>query len=85
MYYCRHLESVLTSAISRHKLRLLFGARQTGKAALLRHLMEGEGTRFFDLQDSALRRRLEADPAVFAREVRALPRSIRRAKIFPSK
>src|SRR5262245_59678855 len=77
MYYRRHLESSLAAPVSRHKVRLLFGARQTGKTALLRHLAESDSTRFYDLQDSALRRRLESYPSVFVREVRALPRSIR--------
>ena len=77
MYNRRHLEQVLSAPVSRHKVRLLFGARQTGKTQLLRHLLRGPGTRFFDLQDSAERRRFEADPSVFSREVRALPTAIR--------
>jgi predicted AAA+ superfamily ATPase len=77
MYHRRHLEQVLSAPVSRHKVRLLFGARQTGKTQLLRHLLRGPGTRFFDLQDSAERRRFEADPSVFSREVRALPTAIR--------
>lgn len=76
MYYRRHLESVLSSPVSRNKIRLLFGARQTGKTRLLRHLLAGEGVRVFDLQDSTVRRRFEADAAAFAREVRALPRAV---------
>jgi predicted AAA+ superfamily ATPase len=77
MYRRRHLERVLSGPVSRHKVRLLFGARQTGKTELLRHLLAGPGTRFFDLQDSAERRRFEADPSSFSREVRALPPAIR--------
>lgn len=77
MFYHRRLQRVLASPLSRNKVRLLFGARQTGKTALLRRLLPATTVQFFDLQDSALRRRLEADPAVFGREVRALPRSIR--------
>jgi predicted AAA+ superfamily ATPase len=77
MYMRRHLERVLSSPVSRHKVRLLFGARQAGKTELLRHLLAGPGTRFFDLQDSAERRRFEADPSSFSREVRALPPAIR--------
>ena len=77
MYKQRHLEAVLSGPVSRHKVRLLFGARQTGKTQLLRHLLDGPGTRLFDLQDSAERRRFEADPGSFSREVRALPPAIR--------
>jgi predicted AAA+ superfamily ATPase len=76
MYGQRLLESVLAGPVSRHKVRLLFGARQTGKTALLRHLLVGPKARFFDLQLSSERRRFEADPAAFRREVAALPRSI---------
>lgn len=77
MYNQRHLEQVLSGPLSRHKVRLLFGARQTGKTQLLRHLLAGPSTHLFDLQDSAERRRFEADPAAFGREVRALPAAIR--------
>jgi predicted AAA+ superfamily ATPase len=73
MYHRRFLERGLSGPLSRHKVRLLFGARQTGKTQLLRHLLGGSGTRFFDLQSAAERRRFETDPAAFTREVRALP------------
>ncbi len=75
--YCRRLlERALSGPVSRHKVRLVFGARQTGKTQLLRHLLAGPRTRFYDLQASTERRRFEADPGAFAREVRALPRSV---------
>ncbi len=75
--YCRRLlERALSGPLSRHKVRLLFGARQTGKTQLLRHLLAGPQTRFYDLQASAERRRFETEPGAFAREVRALPRSV---------
>lgn len=78
MYYRRLLEDRLTGPVSRNKVRLLCGARQTGKTWLLRRLLAGEDTRAFDLQDTVMRRRFEADPAAFGREVRALPRSVTR-------
>ncbi len=59
MYYRRHLEDRLTGPVSRNKVRLLFGARQTGKTWLLRRLLAGQDTRAFDLQDIAVRRRFE--------------------------
>jgi predicted AAA+ superfamily ATPase len=77
MFFHRTLLGPLASGVSRAKVRLLFGARQTGKTQLLRHLLEGSETAVFDLQDSGLRRRFEEDPARFGREVRALPKEKR--------
>lgn len=75
MFFRRSLLTSLRDGKSRHKVCLLFGARQTGKTELLRHLREHEpSSRLFDLQDSTLRRQFEADPARFSREVRALPK-----------
>jgi len=75
MFFRRTLLDALLSPVSQDKIRLLFGARQTGKTALLRQLLAAPaGARHYDLQDTALRRRLEADPTLFTREVRALPR-----------
>ncbi len=74
MYRTRCLERRFLGAASRNKVRLLFGARQTGKTMLLRHALPAGETRHFNLQESDLRRRFEADPAVFRREVLALPR-----------
>lgn len=76
MYYRRYLETGLSSPVSRNKIRLLFGARQTGKTRLLHRLLAGAGVRVFDLQESTVRRRFEADAAAFTREIRAWPRSI---------
>lgn len=76
-YHRRFLESALSGPTSRNKVRLLFGARQTGKTLLLRHMLAGPGARFFDLQSSSVRRRFEADPGSFGREVRGLDRSVR--------
>lgn len=77
MYGYRHLQRLLCGPLSRNKVRLVFGARQTGKTQLLRHALAGAGTRFFDLQPSSERRRFEKDPAAFTREVRALAGSVR--------
>lgn len=77
MYHHRVLGRFLTGPASRNKVRLLFGARQTGKTRLLLHLLAGPQTRVFDLQDSSERRRFEADAGAFGREVRALPAAIR--------
>ena len=77
MFYRRLLLSTLTSRISRNKVRLLFGARQTGKTELLRHTVPDQGTVFFDLGAADQRRRFETDPARFGREARALPANTR--------
>lgn len=67
----------LAGTVSRNRVRLLFGARQTGKTELLRHLLAGESTTFYNLQDAGERRRFEADPGAFGRAVRALRKSVR--------
>jgi predicted AAA+ superfamily ATPase len=77
MFHYRFLQNPLLGPESRNKVRLLFGARQTGKTQLFRHLLPDAATRSFDLQQSEPRRRFEADPEAFSREVRALPRSVR--------
>jgi len=76
MLYPRHIERKLSGRVSQDKVRLLFGARQVGKTVLLKRLLPEGRSALFNLQDSTLRRRFERDPAAFAREVRALPRSI---------
>jgi uncharacterized protein len=72
MFHKRILLDRLTSNVSRHKIRLLFGARQTGKTELLRHAVPEQTAVFYSLDQPALRRRLEADPAVLGRELSAL-------------
>jgi len=67
----------LTGQVSHDKVRLLFGARQTGKTVLLNSLLSGRSSVLYNLQDSSLRRRFEADPAAFSREVEALPDDVR--------
>jgi len=76
MIYRRWIEEKLAGEVSRNKVRLLFGARQVGKTVLLSRLMQAGSSVVYNLQDSRLRRRLERNPAVFSREVEALPRRI---------
>jgi predicted AAA+ superfamily ATPase len=73
MFYRRFLSDTLASAVSRHKVRLVFGARQTGKTELLRRVVPANRSRYFDLGIAAERRRFESDPSRFGREARALP------------
>ena len=70
MFYHRLLAGSLTSGASRNKVRLLFGARQTGRTELLRRTVPDPA--LFDLAATAERRRFEIDPASFGREARAL-------------
>ncbi|MEA2011954.1 MAG: AAA family ATPase [Verrucomicrobiota bacterium] len=76
MYYYRLLQNRLSSEISKNKIRLIFGARQTGKTYLLNHLLSSKKTVIYNLQDSALRHRLEMEPGRFTRELKALPHYI---------
>ena len=77
----RCLESALRSEISAGKVRIIFGARQTGKTVLLRRLLNDETSELINLQDSSLRRRLESDPSEFTRMIKALPGTIRQVGV----
>jgi predicted AAA+ superfamily ATPase len=70
-YYSRFLEQKINLAVRFQKILLLFGARQTGKTTLLRHLMEDQKVYFINLQDRRLRRRYETDPGLLLRELEA--------------
>ncbi len=75
-YYQRLLHAKLTSKQSWNKVRIIFGARQVGKTMLLKNILSEKDSIFYNLQDSALRRRLERDPSIFTRELSALPSDI---------
>ena len=81
MYHRRSLETGLADGASRYKVRLLFGARQTGKTSLLQRLADRETWQVYNLQDRSLRLSWEANPGAFLAELRALPRRIRRVAI----
>lgn len=68
--YPRSLESVLQAEVSVGKVRLLFGARQTGKSTLLQRIA-GEDARVFNLQERRTRLELERDPHVFTQILEA--------------
>jgi predicted AAA+ superfamily ATPase len=67
-YYGRWLERDLGRRTSRGKVRLLFGARQTGKSSLLRTLLPEDAVHI-DLQDGRARVRYERTPGVLADEL----------------
>lgn len=60
---------------SQAKVRLLFGARQTGKSTLL-HRIADVNTRVFNLQEHRTRLELERDPHVFTQILEADDRSL---------
>jgi predicted AAA+ superfamily ATPase len=72
--YPRLLESVLQAEASQAKVRMLFGARQTGKSTLLQRIA-GENARIFNLQERRTRLELERDPHVFTQTLEADNRS----------
>jgi predicted AAA+ superfamily ATPase len=69
-YLARWLERDLRARTSRGKVRLLFGARQTGKSSLLRALVPKDAL-FIDLQDTRVRVRYERTPGALASELEA--------------
>jgi len=72
MQYSRALEAPLRSPSARGKVRLVLGARQTGKSTLFRRI-GGPGALLIDLQERAERMRLARDPGALTRAVLALP------------
>lgn len=78
MFFRRTLFEGLVSPTSQNKVCLLFGARQTGKTALLRQVLKHDDeAKHYDLQNSDLRRQFERDPGQFSREIRALSKKQR--------
>lgn len=71
-YFYRHMEHLLTGGYSSNKVRLLFGARQTGKSTLLNRMLPEGTSAVYNLQDSRLRRQFESDPSSFSREIKSL-------------
>ena len=60
----------MKSDVSAKKVRLLFGARQTGKSTLLNRLTDS-GARVFNLQERRTRLELEREPRAFTRTLQA--------------
>ena len=68
MAYNRLLISKLCSSISKGKVRLIFGARQTGKSTLFKMLLDKESM-LIDLQERSERIRLSRDPEILSRRL----------------
>lgn len=66
----RWIRQSLEGPISRHKVKLLFGARQTGKSTLLRSLISADAL-FINLQDRRERLRFERHPEELVGMLRA--------------
>lgn len=66
----RILEPDFTGAASKPKIRILFGARQTGKSTLLQRLTT-QDVRIFNLQERRTRLELEKNPSVFTQILQA--------------
>ncbi len=64
------LEDILHAEASQDKVRLLFGARQTGKSTLLQRVANSKA-RVFNLQERRTRLELERDPHVFTQILEA--------------
>lgn len=68
--YPRWIEEDLRSEVSAGKVRLLFGARQTGKSTLLYRLADAQAV-VFNLQERKTRLELEREPRVFTQTLEA--------------
>lgn len=75
-YFVRGIESILKGGVSKNKVRIIFGARQTGKSTLLANLLPPESSVVYNLQNSSLRRQFETDPGSLGKELSALARGI---------
>ncbi len=74
MYCSRHLEGALFSEISRDKVKLILGPRQSGKTTLLRHTLSTRANLLVvNLQDRRQRIKYERERSAFLQELEALP------------
>jgi predicted AAA+ superfamily ATPase len=68
--YPRSIETSFSAPVSAGKVRLLFGARQTGKSTLLRRLITPDSA-VFNLQERHVRLEMERNPAAFTQTLEA--------------
>jgi len=77
MNYCRrYIQDSLEGDVSLNKIRIVFGARQTGKTVLMKKILPGKNSLILNLQDSSLRQQFERDPSLLRKELAALPAGI---------
>ena len=72
-YCCRYIQDSLEGDVSFNKIRIVFGARQTGKTVLMKKLLPEKNSVIFNLQDSRLRQQFEREPSLLRKELAALP------------
>ena len=72
-YCCRYIQDSLEGDVSLNKIRIVFGARQTGKTVLMKKILPEKNSVIFNLQDSSLRQQFERDPSLLRKELAALP------------
>jgi uncharacterized protein len=73
-FYSRYLSSIIEDHLSKPYVHILFGARQTGKTALLRNVLKNTALSF-DFADPEERTRHLIDPGLIRRECMALPQT----------
>jgi predicted AAA+ superfamily ATPase len=71
MKYDRSLLNFLKKPVSRNKVRLIFGARQTGKSTLFKILSDRQ-SELIDLQERSERTRFNRDPSLLTRRLSAI-------------
>ncbi|MFA6291652.1 MAG: ATP-binding protein [Victivallales bacterium] len=71
-YCCRYIQDRLEGDVSLNKIRIVFGARQTGKTVLMKKILPEKNSLVFNLQDSSLRQQFERDPSLLRKELAAL-------------
>ncbi len=75
-YCCRYIQNSLEGDVSLNKIRIVFGARQTGKTVLMKKILPEKNSVVFNLQDYSLRQQFERDPSLLRKELAALPAGI---------
>jgi predicted AAA+ superfamily ATPase len=75
-YCCRYIQENLEGDVSLNKIRIVFGARQTGKTVLMKKILPVKNSIVFNLQDSSLRQQFERGPSLLRKELAALPSGI---------
>lgn len=78
-YYPRWLYTALAGSSSVGKVRLIFGARQTGKSTLMHRLVTAKSV-YINLQERGNRLNLERSPSIFTQQLRA--REEKRISVF---
>lgn len=68
-YIPRHLEEKLKFYLEQFPVVVLTGPRQSGKSTLLRHLYQGPGWEYINLDQRGVWERLKDDPDLFVKDI----------------